>query len=91
MNKINYQEILKEARQKAMSPHTIIKRKLHYRKATGLEPMCKYCKSLNIETVDHKNNSVQVQCEPVQCKIIGEGFDGYSEINLKFTCDSHKK
>jgi len=84
MKKIDYQEILKEARQKAMSPHTIIKRKLHYRKATEMDFLCKYCKHLNKETVNHKNN-------PVQCEVIGEGFDGYSEINLKFTCDSHKK
>lgn len=37
MKKINYQEILKEAGQKEISPHTIIKRKLNYRKATEAE------------------------------------------------------
>ncbi len=84
MKKINYQEILKEAAQKELSPHIIIKRKLNYRKATGIEPMCIYCKNLNKSTIDRRNHSGQ-------CEIIGEGYNGYSELNLKFTCDSHKK
>lgn len=84
MKKINYEEIIKEAKRKELSPHTIVKRLLKYRKATGLEAMCIKCKSLNKETIDRQTHSGQ-------CEVIGEGFNGYSAINLKFTCDNHNK
>ena len=83
MKKINYEEILEEAKRKEQSPHTIIKRLLKYR-ATGLESLCKNCKNINIATIDHKNHTGQ-------CEVIGEGFNEYSAVNLKFTCDNHKK
>jgi hypothetical protein len=84
MKKLNYTEIMKEAERMKRSPYLIVKRKLNYRKAGSLDPMCKTCKSLNCETIDKETHTAQ-------CETIGEGFDVYSEVNLFYTCDAHKK
>ena len=81
MTKLNYTKLMKEAAAKEISPHLLAKRKLNYRKAVNLEPTCKKCKFMNKETVKDGHG---------QCQTIGEGFDIYSQINLKYTCNACK-
>ena len=84
MKKLNYEKIITEAKRTETSPHLIVKRLLNYRKAGSMEPMCKSCKSLNSATIDRMAGTAQ-------CETIGEGFDGYATINLKYTCNAHKR
>lgn len=93
MKKINYKELLEEAKRKEISIYILVKRKLNYRKASGIEGLCKYCKSLNKETIesDPHTDSRYYNCQSAQCIVIGEGFNLYSRVNLKYTCDNYNK
>ena len=80
MKKINYNQIIKESSRLGISPHTLIKRKINYRKAGRNENPCKVCKHLKY--LDYQNN-----LNGINCFIIGESIEKAAEINYSYTCD----
>jgi hypothetical protein len=79
--KIDYNKIFKEAAKMGISPYTLIKHKINYRKAKKNENTCKVCAFLNY--LEYKDSIKNI----LNCKIIGESIDKSAQIENDYTCD----
>lgn len=80
--KINYKEIMRDAKKRNVSPYIIIKEKLNYRdKEESYIARCYSCKSM--VSVSYKNRKMD------QCRTIGIINDLDANIDFDSVCDKY--